>query len=110
MVMPRSRSISIESSTCSRISRCSSPPQAWISLSLVAQGIEAGGDDEGRGEAGAAGGAKGRGPPIGDIVRPGEIVAGKPGDAGAGQHIALGKEVVRGLVVGEIGRRIDQEL
>src|SRR5262249_50762217 len=31
--MPRSRSISIVSSTCSRISRASSPPQAWISRS-----------------------------------------------------------------------------
>src|SRR5216684_9003864 len=33
IVMPRSRSISIVSSTCSRISRASSPPQAWISRS-----------------------------------------------------------------------------
>src|SRR5216110_2076370 len=31
--MPRSRSISIVSSTCSRISRASSPPQAWMSRS-----------------------------------------------------------------------------
>src|SRR5438445_4011736 len=31
--MPRSRSISIVSSTCSRISRASSPPQVWISRS-----------------------------------------------------------------------------
>src|SRR5580700_7635214 len=31
--MPRSRSISIVSSTCSRISRASSPPQTWISRS-----------------------------------------------------------------------------
>src|SRR5438477_13218202 len=31
--MPRSRSNSILSSTCSRISRASSPPQAWISRS-----------------------------------------------------------------------------
>ena len=33
MVMPRSRSISIESSTCSFISRASSPPVDWISRS-----------------------------------------------------------------------------
>src|SRR5262245_44014483 len=33
MVMPRSRSISIESSTCSTISRSSSPPVSWISRS-----------------------------------------------------------------------------
>src|SRR5712692_1557087 len=31
--MPRSRSSSMLSSTCSRISRASSPPQAWISRS-----------------------------------------------------------------------------
>src|SRR4029077_3206326 len=31
--MPRSRSISIVSSTCSRISRASSPPQVWINRS-----------------------------------------------------------------------------
>src|ERR1041384_3005232 len=31
--MPRSRSISMVSSTCSRISRASRPPQAWISRS-----------------------------------------------------------------------------
>jgi hypothetical protein len=33
MVMPRSRSISIESSTCSFISRSVRPPQVWISRS-----------------------------------------------------------------------------
>src|SRR5258705_2810379 len=33
MVMPRSRSISMESSTCSFISRCVSPPVSWISRS-----------------------------------------------------------------------------
>src|SRR6185503_14121900 len=33
MVMPRSRSISMESSTCSFISRTSSPPVIWISRS-----------------------------------------------------------------------------
>jgi hypothetical protein len=33
MVMPRSRSISMESSTCSTISRASSPPVSWISRS-----------------------------------------------------------------------------
>jgi hypothetical protein len=33
MVMPRSRSMSMESSTCSTISRSASAPVAWISLS-----------------------------------------------------------------------------
>src|SRR3990170_546390 len=33
MVMPRSRSSSMESSTCSFISRAVSPPQCWISRS-----------------------------------------------------------------------------
>ena len=33
MVMPRSRSISMESSTCSTISRSASPPVCWISRS-----------------------------------------------------------------------------
>jgi hypothetical protein len=33
MVMPRSRSISIESSTCSRILARVEPPQYWISRS-----------------------------------------------------------------------------
>src|ERR1700741_5257760 len=33
MVMPRSRSMSMESSTCSTISRSASPPVSWISRS-----------------------------------------------------------------------------
>src|ERR1700704_5915114 len=33
MVMPRSRSISMESSTCSTISRSAKPPVSWISRS-----------------------------------------------------------------------------
>ena len=33
MVMPRSRSMSMESSTCSSISRALRPPQCWINRS-----------------------------------------------------------------------------